>query len=102
MASHATVKIGFVGKKPTQVLTEGGVVRWLLTGTAILFLALFLVLPLFTVFAQAFAKGWEAYLAAFREPDAWTAIRLTLTVAAIAVPFNLVFGIAAAWSIAKF
>ena len=52
--------------------------------------------------AQAFAKGFDAYLAAFREPDAWSAIRLTLTVAAIAVPFNLVFGVAASWAIAKF
>lgn len=87
---------------PTSVVTEGSAVRWLLIGTAILFLALFLVMPLFTVFAQALAKGLDAYLAAFREPDAWTAIRLTLTVAAIAVPFNLVFGVAAAWAIAKF
>ncbi|GBU17962.1 MULTISPECIES: sulfate ABC transporter permease subunit CysW [Methylobacterium] len=87
---------------PASVVTEGGSVRWLLTGVAILFLALFLVLPLVTVFAQAFAKGFDAYLAAFREPDAWSAIRLTLTVAAIAVPFNLVFGVAASWAIAKF
>ena len=81
---------------------EGRLVRGLLIGTAVVFLALFLVLPLFTVFAQAFARGVGAYLEAFSEPDAWTAIRLTLTVAAIAVPFNLVFGVAAAWAIAKF
>ena len=81
---------------------EGRLVRGLLIGTAVVFLALFLVLPLFTVFAQAFSRGLGAYLDAFAEPDAWTAIRLTLTVAAIAVPFNLVFGVAAAWAIAKF
>ena len=82
--------------------SEGRLVRGLLIGTAVVFLALFLVLPLFTVFAQALSRGVGAYLEAFSEPDAWTAIRLTLTVAAIAVPFNLVFGVAAAWAIAKF
>ncbi|MDP4024756.1 sulfate ABC transporter permease subunit CysW [Methylobacterium sp. NEAU 140] len=81
---------------------EGPGVRALLIGIAVVFLGLFLVLPLFAVFAQAFSRGIDAYLDAFREPDAWSAIRLTLTVAAIAVPFNLVFGIAASWSIAKF
>ncbi|SFG73799.1 sulfate ABC transporter permease subunit CysW [Methylobacterium gossipiicola] len=85
-----------------SVVTEGGLVRGLLVTVAIVFLALFLVLPLVTVFVQAFAKGWDAYLAAFREPDALSAIRLTLITAAIAVPFNLVFGIAASWAIAKF
>ena len=85
-----------------SVVTEGRAVRWVLTGLAIVFLTLFLVLPLFTVFAQALARGWGAYIAAFREPDALSAIRLTLLVAAIAVPFNLIFGVAAAWAIAKF
>ncbi|WP_430912900.1 sulfate ABC transporter permease subunit CysW [Methylobacterium sp. sgz302541] len=98
----STFAAGHDGEAAASVVTEGGAVRWLLTGVAILFLALFLVLPLFTVFAQALAKGFDAYLAAFREPDAWSAIRLTLTVAAIAVPFNLVFGVVAAWAIAKF
>ena len=87
---------------PASSVSEPAAVRWLLTGIAIAFLALFLVLPLVTIFVQAFAKGWQTYLATFDEPDAWSAIRLTLTVAAIAVPFNLVFGIMAAWSIAKF
>ena len=89
-------------RPPASVVTEGGLVRWLLIAVALVFLGLFLVLPLVTVFAQALAKGWGAYLAAFAEPDAQAAIRLTLTVAAIAVPFNLVFGVAAAWAIAKF
>ena len=73
-----------------------------LIGVALLFMGLFLVLPLATVFAQALDQGVWAYVEALREPDAWSAIRLTLITAAIAVPFNLVFGLAAAWAIAKF
>jgi sulfate transport system permease protein len=69
---------------------------------ALLFFGLFLLLPLVTVFAEAFRKGWSVYLAALVEPDALSAIALTLTVAAIAVPLNLVFGVMAAWAIAKF
>ena len=69
---------------------------------ALLFFGLFLLLPLATVFAEAFRKGWTVYLAALVEPDALSAITLTLTVAAIAVPLNLVFGVMAAWAIAKF
>ncbi|MDC4227296.1 MAG: hypothetical protein MPW15_24390 [Candidatus Manganitrophus sp.] len=77
-------------------------VRWLLIGTALAFLAFFLVLPLVAVFAEALRKGFGLYLDAVNEPDAWAAIRLTLLTAAIAVPLNLVFGVAAAWAIAKF
>jgi len=69
---------------------------------ALAFISLFLLLPLITVFAQALAKGFDAYRTALVEPDAIAAIKLTLTVAAISVPLNVVFGIAAAWSIAKF
>jgi sulfate/thiosulfate transport system permease protein len=76
--------------------------RWLLTAIALVFLAFFLVLPLAVVFAQAFEKGLGYYLAAIREPDALSAIRLTLLTVAIVVPANVVFGIAAAWAIAKF
>jgi sulfate transport system permease protein len=65
-------------------------------------LFLFLVLPLAAVFAEALRKGFDAYLEALKEPDAWSAIRLTLITALIAVPLNLVFGIAAAWCIAKY
>ncbi|GEP00347.1 sulfate ABC transporter permease subunit CysW [Methylobacterium haplocladii] len=89
-------------RPPASVVTETGWVRWTLIAVAVAFLALFLVLPLVTVFAQAFAKGIGAYLAAFSEPDAHAAIKLTLITAAIAVPFNLVFGVTAAWAIAKF
>jgi sulfate/thiosulfate transport system permease protein len=77
-------------------------VRRLLITLAIGFMTLFLFIPLITVFFEAFKKGWEVYLAALVEPDAVSAIKLTLLVAAIAVPLNLVFGVAAAWCIAKY
>jgi sulfate/thiosulfate transport system permease protein len=74
----------------------------LLIGVALAYLTLFLFLPLAAVFFEALKKGWGTYAAAVTEADAWSAIRLTLLAAAIAVPLNLVFGVAAAWSIAKF
>jgi sulfate transport system permease protein len=77
-------------------------VTWLLIALALGFLALFLCLPLFSVFYQALSKGWALYWEALKEPDALSAIKLTLITAAISVPANLVFGIAAAWLIAKF
>jgi sulfate/thiosulfate transport system permease protein len=77
-------------------------VRWALIGVALGFLTLFLFIPLVTVFVEALRKGWEVAAAAVVEPDARAAIRLTLLTAAIAVPLNLVFGVAAAWAIAKF
>ena len=79
--------------------------RWVkvaLISVALAFMFLFLILPLATVFTEALRKGFDAYWAALQEPDAWSAIRLTLLTAAIAVPLNLVFGIAAAWAIAKY
>jgi sulfate transport system permease protein len=76
-------------------------VRRLLLVLGLAFFLLFLVLPLSAVFVEALRKGWTAYLAALSEPDALAAIRLTLTAAAIAVPLNVVFGVAAAWAIAK-
>lgn len=82
--------------------TERPLVRWLLTGIAIAFLGLFLLLPVIMVFSSALAKGFAVYMASLREPDAWAAIRLTLLAAAIAVPANAIFGVAAAWAIAKF
>jgi len=88
--------------QPSGALTEPRVVRWLLTGLALAFLALFLLVPLVAVFVQALEKGVETYWAAIIEPDAVAAIRLTLIAAAISVPLNLVFGIAAAWAITKF
>ncbi|HEY5265059.1 MAG TPA: sulfate ABC transporter permease subunit CysW, partial [Steroidobacteraceae bacterium] len=69
---------------------------------ALLFLGIFLVLPLLVVFVQALSKGAGTYVAAISDPLAWSAIKLTILVAAIAVPLNLVFGVVAAWAIAKF
>ena len=77
-------------------------VRWWLIGLALTFLTLFLFIPLISVFYEALKKGSDVYLAAITHPDALSAIKLTLTVAAIAVPLNMVFGVAAAWAIAKF
>jgi sulfate transport system permease protein len=85
--------------RPTS---ESLVVRVLLTGIALAFLALFLVVPLVMVFQQALEKGLFAYLAAIREPDALAALRLTLLTAAIAVPANVLFGLTASWAIARF
>lgn len=83
-------------------ITENVATRVVLISIALLFLGLFLVLPVIAVFVEAFRKGTGEYLAALIEPDALAAIRLTLLVTAIAVPLNLVFGVAAAWAIAKF
>jgi sulfate transport system permease protein len=82
--------------------TEPTWVKWGLISIALGFMFLFLVLPLAAVFTEALRKGLGAYLEALKEPDAWSAIRLTLITAAIAVPLNLVFGVAAAWCIAKY
>ena len=90
-------------RAPARAATgESRLVRWTLIGLALAFLTLVLLLPLAIVFAQALAKGVPAYLEAIREPDALSAAKLTLLIAGIAVPVNLVFGIAAAWCIAKF
>jgi sulfate transport system permease protein len=83
-------------------LTEPRIVRWTVTAIALSFVALFLVVPLATVFLEAFSKGFEAYRSAIVEPDAVAALKLTLFAAAIAVPLNVMFGIAAGWAIGKF
>jgi sulfate transport system permease protein len=77
-------------------------IRHLVLRVSLGFFVLFLLMPLIAVFFEAFRRGWEVYLAALVEPDALAAIVLTLTIAAIAVPFNLAFGVVAAWAIAKF
>ena len=77
-------------------------IRLLLGSIALLFLTLFLFVPLAAVFSEALKKGWDVYFTAINEDDAWSAIKLTLITASIAVPLNLVFGVAAAWTIAKF
>jgi sulfate transport system permease protein len=85
--------------RPTS---EPAWVKWTLIGIAVLFLAALLLLPLLTVFTQALSKGIGTFLAAFTDPAGAAAIRLTLLVTAIAVPLNLVFGVCAAWAIAKY
>jgi sulfate/thiosulfate transport system permease protein len=84
------------------VTSERAAVRWSLIAVAVLFLGVFLFMPLAVVFASALAKGFSVYLSALREPDAIAAIKLTLLAAGIAVPMNLIFGVAAAWAIGKF
>jgi sulfate transport system permease protein len=89
-------------RRNADVRAEPLLVRALLLAIAIAFIALFVVLPLISVFVEAFRRGVEPYIAALIEPTALAAIELTLIVAAIAVPTNLVFGVAAAWAITKF
>jgi len=98
----AAGKIPATRRVATAATGESGAVRWILIGVAVFFLALFIFLPLAIVFSQAFAKGVGAYWASLRQPDALAAIRLTLLAAGIAVPLNLVFGVAASWCIGKF
>src|SRR6201746_34275 len=93
---------GATRAKLRSATEESAWVRRTLVGVALAFLTLFLFVPLVSVFVQAFAKGVDVYWAALTDPDALSALRLTLIAAAISVPLNLVFGIAAAWSIAKF
>ncbi len=85
-----------------KATAEPPAVRLLLITLALLFLGLFLVVPLAAVFTQALARGFDVYIAAITEHDAWHAIKLTLIAAGIAVPMNTLFGLAAAWAIAKF
>lgn len=88
-------------RPPPSAITEPRWLRALLIAAALGFLAFFLLLPLVAVFAEALRQGAGAYFTALRAPDAWAAIKLTLLIAAIAVPLNLVFGVAAAWAITK-
>ncbi|HEY3916080.1 MAG TPA: sulfate ABC transporter permease subunit CysW [Verrucomicrobiae bacterium] len=76
--------------------------RWTLIVVAVLFALVFLLLPLVNVFAQAFAYGWNSYWSALKDPNTMSAVRLTLLVAGISVPLNVVFGLASSWAIAKF
>jgi len=101
MASTASSQLFAASVRP-RVGAHPALFRWVLISIGILFLGLFLFLPLAAVFANAFEKGWATYLAALREPEAFSAIRLTLLAAAAAISLNLVFGVAAAWAIAKF
>lgn len=98
-----TTTISYPDKvRRTSITQEPAWIRWTLIGLALAFLTLFLFVPLVSVFYEGLKKGTDVYFAAITEPDARAAIRLTLIAAAIAVPLNLIFGVAAAWAIAKF
>jgi sulfate transport system permease protein len=88
--------------KPRQAIGEGPRMRFALIAIALVFLALMLIAPLLVVFVEAFSRGIGVYIDALTMPDTMSALQLTLLVAAIAVPANLVFGVAASWAIAKF
>ncbi|MCX6898020.1 MAG: sulfate ABC transporter permease subunit CysW [Verrucomicrobia bacterium] len=102
MTGHVTHATPSVERSERSATAETPLVRWLLIGVALAFLGLFLVVPLAAVFVEAFSKGAAAYFAAIREPMAMAAIRLTLIAAFSAVVLNTVFGLVAAWAIAKF
>jgi sulfate transport system permease protein len=102
-AVASTLSTHAAAAKPAHRATQDAAwVRWTLTGVALLFLACFLVLPLAAVFTEAFRRGIGAYFASFADADALASIKLTLLTAGIAVPANLVFGVAAAWLITKY
>jgi len=102
MASTLSPQTGEALKKSQRGTEESPFIKWTLVTIALIFCLIFLLLPLFNVFVQALSKGWSFYWSALTHPDSWAAIRLTLIVAGIAVPLNVLFGLAAAWAIAKF
>ncbi|HXV74609.1 MAG TPA: sulfate ABC transporter permease subunit CysW [Sphingomonadales bacterium] len=102
MGGHVSTLTSRPGRAASRATSEPLFVRWLLIAVALAFLVLFLFLPVAVVLVEAFTKGVSAYLAALAEPNALAAIRLTLLTALIVVPLNLIFGVAAAWAIAKF
>ncbi|MFD1175644.1 sulfate ABC transporter permease subunit CysW [Paenibacillus puldeungensis] len=95
----ATKKSASIGRRTGK---ESGIVKWVLITLATLVLLWLIVLPLAVVITEALKKGWDVYLEAIRDPDALSALRLTLLVAVVTVPLNTVFGVAAAWVITKF
>ncbi|MDW6024925.1 sulfate ABC transporter permease subunit CysW [Mesorhizobium sp. BAC0120] len=102
MADVAIAPLLAFKSQAASPISEKPVARFVLMAIAFVFMAVFLLLPLIIVFDQAFSKGLEHFVKTLGEPDTLSAVRLTLTVAAISVPLNLVFGVAAAWAIAKF
>lgn len=96
MSVNSTVNVN------SLITTEAPWIRRTMIGIALLWLALFLLLPLVSIFVEGLRKGLDTYLAAFDDPNVWAAIRLTLLAAIISVPLNLVFGVSAAWTIARF
>ncbi|MGO4373220.1 sulfate/thiosulfate ABC transporter permease CysW, partial [Paenibacillus sp. MCAF20] len=102
MAGAITVHLDKEASKRPKHATESGPVRWILITIALLFLGLIVLLPLVSIFVEALKKGIGVYVDSITDPDAMSALKLTLTTALIAVPINTVFGIAAAWAITKF
>lgn len=102
MAGTASINLASGSRAQAPATRDASIVRWTLIAIAFGFLALFLVLPLVVIFAEAFREGIGAYFASFNDPDALAAIKLTLLTAAISVPVNVVFGVCAAWAITKF
>ncbi|SFT01189.1 sulfate ABC transporter permease subunit CysW [Paenibacillus sp. BC26] len=102
MAGAVTVHLSEKSAQRPKHINESAGIRIVLISIALLFLVLVVLLPLMSVFIEAFKRGTEVYVAALKDPDAWSALRLTLLTAVIAVPLNTVFGIAAAWAISKF
>ena len=102
MSASIALHAGSLERQETASTREPAWVKGVLVSVALTFFSIFLLLPLGIVFAEGLHKGWGAYFDAMVNPDAWSAIKLTLLVAVIAVPLNLVFGLAASWAIAKF
>ncbi len=96
------IKNSLRGTKNSQTNSDPRWVQTALIGIALLFLILFLLVPLAAVFAEAFRKGFHAYMKSFNDPAALAAVKLTLAVAAVSVPFNIIFGLSAGWAVAKF
>ena len=101
VAAHAAPFARAARFEASPAASDSPLVKWVVIAISLTFFATFLLLPLVAVFVEAFKKGWEVYLKAIVEPDALSAMRLTLLAAAFAVPLNVIFGIAAAWAIAK-
>lgn len=99
---HEAPSIVGHGATKSYALQESSVVKWSLIIVSLVFLALFLILPLVSIFVTALEKGWATYVASITDPDALAAIKLTMTVVLIVVPLNAIFGIVAAWAITKF
>ncbi|MGG4142157.1 sulfate ABC transporter permease subunit CysW [Paenibacillus algorifonticola] len=102
MAGAITTHLSSEASKRPKHITEPAIVRIVLITVALIFLALVVLLPLVSVFVEAFKKGFDVYRAAITDPDALSALKLTLLVAIIAVPLNTLFGLSAAWAISKF
>src|ERR1700679_657263 len=102
MADAASFPLGGGVSRPAAARATPAWLRWSLILVCVSFLGLFLLMPLVAVFVDAMSKGLQVYLRALTDPDALSAIRLTLLTAGIAVPLNLVFGLTASWAITRF